>query len=50
VVRALTESPDCGFEAAYPHLREKDMPQFILSPDPTHVASSSSESVLLMSI
>lgn len=43
----LTESPDCGFEAASPDLWGKEgLPRFIASLDLTHVGASTIESVL----
>ena len=47
VVRALTESPGRGFEAASPQiLRGKGLSRFIPSPDPTHVGASGTGSAL----
>ena len=49
VVRALTESPGRGFEAASPQiLRGEGLPRFFPSPDPTHVGASGTGSASLM--
>jgi hypothetical protein len=36
----LTDLPGYGFEAASPHLRRENLPQFILFLDLTHVGAS----------